>query len=201
MHSVLILLGAVLLGDKRWREAARAAIYGLLCLFIPSFFYGGPISVFWAIRYTLGFSEYSSAPSISFMEQNAIPLRLGGTVLYCFYISLILLAVLVALLERKSWRAWMIAGCVMLTMPSIFSSYNWLLLLPALIAFFREEHLHGTNWIYFFGMTLPFFTFPPRPAQDPLEIVCLLALYFTYVAESLVCFCIKCRKRHLAENR
>lgn len=181
-----VLLGAVLLADRRWRDALHAAVYGLLFLFVPSFFYHGPISVFWAIKYTLAFSHYSSAPSVEFMEENAIPLQLGGTVLYCFYILLILLAVFAALAEKKSWRAWMIAGCVMLTMPSIFSSYNWLLLLPALLAFLRTERLQGVNWLYFFAMTIPFFTYPTRVLQDGVLVVCLVVLYLCYLPQMVI---------------
>ncbi len=181
-----VLLGAVLLADKRWRDAAHAAVYGLLCLFLPSLFYHGPISVFWAIKYTLGFSRASGALSVEFMEQTGIPLQLGGSVLFGFYIFIILLAALSALVEKKPWKAWMFAGAVMLTMPSIFSSYNWLLLLPAMIAFFRTEALRGKNWIYFFAMTLPFFTYVPRVAQDALLVVCLLAIYALYLPE-IVC--------------
>ena len=180
-----VLLGAVILGDRRWRDAAHAALYGLLFLFLPSLLYRGPISVFWAIKYTLAFSQYSSAPSVEFMEQNAIPLQLGGTVLYCFYISLILFAVIAALAERTHWRAWMLAGCVMLTMPSIFSTYNWLLLLPALFVFLRTERLQGINWVYFFAMSAPFFLYPTRAIQDALLVICLVTLYLCYLPQIL----------------
>lgn len=178
-----VLLGAVLLGDRRWRDAWHAALYGLALLFLPSLFYSGPVSVFWAIKNTLSFSQYSSGLSVEFMQQNAIPLQLGGTVLYCFYIFLILLAAFAALAERKAWRAWMIAGCVMLTMPSIFSSYNWLLLLPALVVFLKTERLEGANWLYFFAMSAPFFLYPTRVLQDAVLVICLVALYLCYLPQ------------------
>lgn len=179
-----VLLGAMLIADRRWREAIHACVYGVLCLFVPSFFYGGPISVFWAIKYTLGFSRASSQLSVDFMEQNHIPLQLGGSVLFGFYIFIILLAAVTALLQKKAWKSFLFCGAVMLTMPSIFSSYNWLLLLPALVLFLRTERLQGVNWIYFFAMTLPFFTYPPRPAQDALLVVCLLVIYGAYLIET-----------------
>ena len=74
----------------------------------------------------------------------------------------------------------------MLTMPSIFSSYNWLLLLPALLAFLRTERLEGINWVYFFAMSLPFFTYPTRMLQDALLVVCLVALYLCYVPQAVI---------------
>jgi hypothetical protein len=183
-----VLLGAMLIADRRWREAIHACVYGVLCLFVPSFFYGGPISVFWAIKYTLGFSRASSQLSVDFMQQNNIPLQLGGSVLFGFYIFIILLAALTALLQEKAWKSFLFCGAVMLTMPSIFSSYNWLLLLPALVLFLRSERLQGTNWIYFFAMVLPVFTYPPRVAQDALLVVCLLAIYGTYLVETGISF-------------
>ncbi|MBQ9778633.1 MAG: DUF2029 domain-containing protein [Clostridia bacterium] len=183
-----VLLGAMLIADKRWRDALHACIYGLLCLFVPSFFYGGPISVFWAIKYTLGFSRASSQLSVDFMQQNNIPLQLGGSVLFGFYIFIILLAAVTALLQKKAWKSFLFCGAVMLTMPSIFSSYNWLLLLPALVLFLRTERLQGTNWIYFFAIALPFFTYPPRVLQDALLVVCLLAIYAAYLIETGISF-------------
>jgi hypothetical protein len=183
-----VLLGAMLIADKRWRDALHACIYGLLCLFVPSFFYSGPISVFWAIKNTLGFSESSTAIADDFMAQNGISTQLGGSLLLVFYIAVIAFAILSALAERKPWKSWMFAATVMLTMPSIFSSYNWLLLLPALVAFFREEKLKGLNWAYFFLLTTPFFTYPPRAWQDAMLVVCVVGIYLLYAFEAICHF-------------
>jgi hypothetical protein len=180
-----ILLGLPLLADKRYKDALHACVYGLVCFFVPSLFYRGPISVLWAIKNTLGFSESSTAIADDFMAQNGISTQLGGSLLLVFYIAVIAFAILSALVERKPWKSWMFAATVMLTMPSIFSSYNWLLLLPALVAFFREEKLKGLNWAYFFLLTTPFFTYPPRAWQDAMLVVCVVGIYLLYAVETI----------------
>lgn len=181
-----VLFGLPLLADKRWKDAIHACIYGLLCLFVPSLFYKGPISVFWAIKNTLGFSGRSVAPAGDALAQSGISARLGGTLLILFYLSLIAFVCLSSLIERKAWKTWMFGAVVMLTMPSVFSSYNWLLLLPAIVMFFRSERLTGRNWIYFFLLTVPFYTYPPRPWQDPLLISAVVGLYLMAVIETVL---------------
>ncbi|MBQ8356495.1 MAG: DUF2029 domain-containing protein [Clostridia bacterium] len=183
-----VLLGLPLLADKRWKDALHACVYGLICFFVPSLFYKGPISVFWAIKNTLGFSGRSTALADDFMTQNGISSQLGSTLLMVFYVLVVVFAVLAALVERKPWKTWMFGAAVMLTMPSIFSSYNWLLLLPALIAFFRSERLEGINWGYFAFLVIPFFTYPPRGWQDAILVVCMVGLYLLYVVESILHF-------------
>jgi hypothetical protein len=129
------------------------------------------------------------------MVENGISTRLGGSLLIVFYITVVVFAILAALVERKPWKTWMFAGTVMLTMPSIFSSYNWLLLLPALVAFFRAEKLKGLNWAYFFLLTIPFFTYPPRAWQDAMLVVCVVGIYLLYVVEAIGHFCRFFRER------
>ena len=183
-----VLLGLPLLADKRYKDALHACAYGLFCFFVPSLFYKGPVSVFWAIRNTLGFSGRSTAVADDFMAQNGISAQLGGKLLLAFYIVVITFAILAALVERKPWKSWMFGATVMLTMPSIFSSYNWLLLLPALVAFFRTEKLKGLNWAYFFLLTTPFFTYPPRAWQDAMLVACVVGIYLLYAVEAVCNF-------------
>jgi hypothetical protein len=190
-----VLLGLPLLADKRYKDALHACVYGLICFFVPSLFYKGPISVFWAIRNTLGFSGRSTAIADDFMVENGISTRLGGSLLIVFYVTVVAFAILAALVERKPWKTWMFGATVMLTMPSIFSSYNWLLLLPALVAFFRAEKLKGLNWAYFFLLTIPFFTYPPRAWQDAMLVVCVVGIYLLYVVEAIGHFCRFFRER------
>ena len=190
-----VLLGLPLLADKRYKDALHACVYGLICFFVPSLFYKGPISVFWAIRNTLGFSGRSTAIADDFMVENGISTRLGGSRLIVFYVTVVAFAILAALVERKPWKTWMFGATVMLTMPSIFSSYNWLLLLPALVAFFRAEKLKGLNWAYFFLLTIPFFTYPPRAWQDAMLVVCVVGIYLLYVVEAIGHFCRFFRER------
>ena len=181
-----VLFGLPLLADKRWKDAIHACIYGLLCLFLPSLFYKGPISVFWAIKNTLGFSGRSVAPAGDALAQSGISAELSGVLLVLFYLSLILFVSLSALIERKAWKTWMFGAVVMLTMPSVFSSYNWLLLLPATVMFFRSERLTGRNWVYFFLLTIPFYTYPPRPWQNAMLISAVVGLYLMAVVETVL---------------
>jgi hypothetical protein len=59
------------------------------------------------------------------------------------------------------------------------------LLLPALIAFLRTEKLKGLSFAYFFLLTLPFFTYPPRAWQDAMLVVCVVGIYLLYAVETI----------------
>ena len=82
----------------------------------------------------------------------------------------------------------MFAGAVLLTFSSIFSAYNWLMLLPALLAFMRTEKLQGINWIYFFSMSIPFYVYIPKPLQDNGLIVLMTVMITLSVLEGIGAF-------------
>lgn len=171
------LFGLIMLADKRYRDALRAALYTVILLVVPSFFFGGPVSLWYVLKNTLCFSS-TGENATSFMSQFNLSPGAGTAILCVLYLIALTVLLLSSLLQKTAFKTWMFAGAIMLTFSSIFSAYNWLLLLPALLTFMRTERLRGINWLYFFAMSLPFYIYIPKPLQDDGLIV-LIALMIT----------------------
>lgn len=178
------LFGLVLLRDRRYREAVRAALYALVLFLLPSLFFGGPLfCAGWLIKNTLSYSEYAGRNAIAYMSAVGASEGVAGALLYGAYLMLLLLLVGYALLQKKQWKVWLLTAAVLLSIPSIFSLYNWLMVLPALLCFLREEQNKGLNVLYFFLMSAPFFLFWPRAWQGNGLISLLAAIILLSFAE------------------
>lgn len=181
-----VLLGVVLLSDKRYREAVRFALYTFLMFLIPSFFFGGPVSIFRSICDVLSYSGTRSLPFLDFLAGHGLSEQTGNILLAVFYAFCFLFFFFSSLLPRKRFVTFAFAAALCMTIPSIFSSYNWVLFLPALLTFFRTEKLEGINWLYFLLMTVPFCLYIPKAWQDNLIIGVIAALCVLCATDSIV---------------
>lgn len=187
-----LLFGLPLLRERRWRDVAHAATYAFLLFLIPSFFFGGPLfCAKWLVKNTVYYSNYAGRGAISQLAAWGISATLARAVIYALYALLLLFLILSALLPRKPWKTWVLCAVIPLSVPSIFSAYNWVLVLPALLAFLRTERLFGRNLLWFFAMATPFFTFLPKAYQDNG----LIALIGVIVALSLLEVIVLLRQR------
>lgn len=178
-----LLFGLPLIRERRWRDIAHAAAYALLLFLIPSFFFGGPLfCAGWIVKNTVYYSNYAGRGAISLLAAWGIPATLARAVIYALYAALLLFLILSALLPRKPFKAWALCAATLLAVPSIFSAYNWVLVLPALLSFLRTERLVGLNILWFFLMATPFFVFVPKAYQDNG----LIALIGVIIALSLM---------------
>ena len=57
--------GWLLIADKRYKEALRCALYGILLLLLPSFFFGGPKCLVWMLENVADFSDSGAWTSIA----------------------------------------------------------------------------------------------------------------------------------------
>lgn len=195
------IFGLILLCDKRFKDAVRAAVYALLLLIIPSFFYGGPQCLWWVVENTIGYSEYASQNASSFFVSLNLPDWSGMVILFGLYLLAVAVLTCAALLQRKPWKIWVFGATILMSVASIFSSYNWLLILPGMLMFFRTEKLKGLNWLYFILITLPFYYYFPKEWQGNMLVTLIVGLYILSVAESVVLFrnFFKARKAAKAE--
>ena len=96
--------------------------------------------------------------------------------------------VLCSLVQKKRWKVWALCASILLTVPSIFSCYNWVLMMPALFTFLRTEKLRGINWVYFFAMSLPFYVFIPKIYQDNCVIGLMVVIIAFGVFDTLITY-------------
>ena len=177
------LFGLCLLRDRRYRDALRSAGYALLLFVLPSFFFGGPFfSAYWLIRNTLSYSGQTGANAVGLVTALGGSDALGRVLLLAAYLLLFGFVVVYTLAEPLLWRRFAVIGAALLTLSSVFSLYNWVLLLPALLLFLRGGRPKGTEWVYFWALSLPFALFLPKVWQDNLLIALLsLLLFFAFL--------------------
>lgn len=180
------LFAVILLADKRYREAVRFALYVLLMVLVPSFFFGGPINILRSLFNVFSYSGSTSLPFLSFLSAHGVSEQAGKIFLLVFYLFCFGFFALSSLLPRKRHVTFTFAAALCLTVPSIFSSYNWVLFLPALLTFFRTERLQGVNWLYFLLITAPFCFYLPKEWQDDLIIGIIAALCVLCAVDSII---------------
>ena len=155
-------LGILLIMDKRWKEAIRTVVYGLLLFFLPFlFFEGGFANVPLFFRnLSLQTTEYARSPDCTlkgfvinfyadFAFENLDTLTVVCTVLTILFCVLMFVAAF--LTNRKSDRL-LYLSLIMLLLPSHTESYCIAFLIPALIAFLNEsEKKHADLYIILGG--------------------------------------------------
>ena len=182
-----VLFALPLLRERRWRDAAHAAGYTLLLFLVPSCFFGGPLfCVRWLLKNTLYYSEYAGRGAIETLGAWGLSPVFSRVAIYGAYVLALLFLVLFSLLAKKHFQIFALVAAVLLCIPSIFSAYNWVLFLPALVSFFKTERLVGANTVWFFAMATPFFVYIPKPLQDN-GLIALIALTVLLSVGCAVC--------------
>ena len=154
------VFGWFLIVDKRYKEAIRCILYGIAMFLIPSFFFGGPVSIFWTFEnifsYSTGTNGWNRLASFLNISESAVKL-----------IFLPLLFLLVAafvassFLQKNRRKTWIFGSAILLAVPSLHSLYAWVFLLIPLGPFlFSESPKNVINWLYFAGCTIPFLFLP-----------------------------------------
>ncbi len=179
------LYGAILLTDRRYREAGRCALYGVLMLLLPSFFFGGPVSIIWSMKDAISYSGHTSLRFFDSMAQYGFSPSALQTMLVCFYAFVLLFFAVSSLFPRRRFVTLALGACCCVMLPSVFSVYNWVLVLPALLVFFRTEKLCGVNIAYYGAMVLPFCLYVNKAYQDNIVIACIAVLALLCAWESV----------------
>lgn len=171
------IFGLSLLRDRRYADALRAALYALLLFVIPSLFFGGPFFCgYWLIKNTLSYSGQTGANAVGMVTALGGSVALGRALLLTAYLLLFIFVAVYTLAEPALWRRFAVAGASLLTLSSVFSVYNWVLLLPALLLLLRKERLTGDEILHFLALSLPFALFLPKVWQDHVLIVLLATM-------------------------
>ena len=146
------LFGCLLLFNKQYKEAVRAAIYGLLFLFVPFLFLKGGFS---NIPDMIGnmrlLSASYSADSgctltsclTSIGSNPDFAFLIGGRFRYlvCLYLGVC------SIFCRRYWERVTILGLIILLIPIPSHYYNILYMIPSAILFFKEKQFRKLDWI------------------------------------------------------
>lgn len=183
-----LLFALPLVRERRWRALLRVTCYAFLLFFVPSLFFGGPLfCAAMLLKNTLYYSGQAGRGALAQLIAMGLSGSLARAVIYGAYALLLLVLLFCALTFDKPYKTFGLCAAVLLTIPSIFSAYNWVLFLPALLSFFRTERLTKANTLWFFLMATPFFLYLPKPMQDNGFIALIAGVISLSITETVRC--------------
>lgn len=150
-----ILFAWLLLGDKRYKEFFRCALYCVILLVLPSFFFGGPACLLTIVKNILSFSSYRTESAGGIFATKIV-----SVLQYLWFFLSALTFAVAPFVHRARWKCWAIGCIAFLTFPSLTSIYAWALFLIPLLAMFAEDMRGRENLWYFIPMLVPFLLFP-----------------------------------------
>ncbi len=172
-----IVFALPLARERRFGALFRVTCYSFFLFLIPSLFFGGPLfCAGMLVKNTLYYSGYAGRGALAQLAALGLSGALSRLVIYGAYTLLLLLLLFCTLSGDKPYKTWGLSAAVLMCIPSIFSAYNWVLFLPALLSLFRTERLGGRSTLWFFLMAAPFFVFVPKPLQDNALIALIAAI-------------------------
>lgn len=149
------ILGLLLVFEKRYKEAIRLVIYGVLFFFLPFFFYDGFASIKLLLENVTRFSNKNKARFVmgSVSLENAmyyLGVSSKAAIKLIFILSEVI-ALICALLAQKNWQKVALLTYMILNIQSASSYYSMIFLLPVVVLFFCEERKKKPlpiDWLY-----------------------------------------------------
>lgn len=197
------LLGWLLVADKRYKDAIRCAIYAILLLVLPSFFFGGPQCFIWIYQNITGFSSDKH----SFWTDTFFPSATGGVAslidnlpfLICIAIFLVM-----PFFEKSRARVMAVGVAALYAYPALNSLYAWSFFLAPLALYFGEERPKLTDWLLIAAMALPFTMLPGLAWLRRSELACyaflgVLAVSVAHLALAIYRFVRARREKTVTE--
>ncbi len=149
-----VVFGWFLLTDKRYKEAIRCAIYGVLMLIIPSFFFGGPACFVQIFKNITSFSSgTSTVNSISVIAgYTRTPYAVWNTLSYIWVFICALCFILSPFIHSERWKGWVLGLSTIFVVPSLTTLYAWAFLLIPIIMMSNSKKFTSKNKFFFYVM-------------------------------------------------
>ncbi len=144
------IFGMLLLYERRWKEAIRTAIYGIIVLFVPFMFFTDGINNFLYFIRNISISAQAHSPlsGISILGSFAYVNQILGIgynledkkqiLLICNY-SICFLLSCFSFLYKKQWQKILALTLVALSISGQAGGYSSLLFIPFVVSFLNEE--------------------------------------------------------------
>lgn len=210
------IFGWLLVCDKRYKEIVRVVCYAILALLIPSFFFGGPICIWWMVRniFTFSFSRISISIEILNIIGESKFLQIAYEIYSKLSIIVLFLTVLVFLFYsfqvKQNWKSVLYVCLIFISLPPVSAIYNWLIFIVPISMLIKEEKLNKSNVGYFIGMVLPFVFIPKFISRGEFNVVqtsnslimkaCIIALSVMFIYEAII-FAVKFFKEKSISNK
>lgn len=198
-----ILFAWVLIGDKRYREFFRCALYSLILLIVPSFAFGGPSCLLTIVENILSFSSGSGGVIGVISSYTRIPASLISVGAYIWFVLCGLnFAFSVFFYRDKAdrWKIWTLGCIAFLAFPSLTSTYAWALFLIPLLALYNEEIPARKTLGYLIPITVPFLLLPIpfhyAVTMNAVAVyVCLFAVSAYALFDTIRAVCLRAKEK------
>ncbi len=163
------VFGLLLITDRKFKEAIRLIIYGLLCLVLPFFFYDGIESIRDLIFNLKNFSDYSlekMSPAFVCVDvlamYSSLLFKIDYSSAYSFMFTVTYFAAFAVLIfAPKEWqKVWAITYMIM-NYSSIGRTYILVLAIIPFVVFIASEKIRKRDIVYFIGFLLILVVIPP----------------------------------------
>lgn len=151
-----VIFGWRLVSDSRYKDAARCALYGILMLVLPSFFFGGPKCI---LQMLSNLTSFSPAQPDSLLS-NLIGVSAAGVISDIFLIIGVAVFILFSLFIKDISKLITVGMCVLIFFPSFSIFYSWTFMLIPIFIMLSKKTLKGFDWFYFVPAIIPFMFFP-----------------------------------------
>lgn len=142
------VFGLLYIAEKRWREAIRLVIWGLVFFFVPFVFFGGfeGLKLFVANQMAIHDDAYMSFTSISSsvrhlaMKLRNDPFAWEGAASYLPWVFTVLALIAFFFGRLKFWEKVMMLVCVIAFVPAWSGSYTAVFFAIPMLLFFRDTY-------------------------------------------------------------
>ena len=191
-----VIFGWFLIKDKRFKEALRCAIYGVLMIVLPSFAFGG-FKVFALVAENImSFSSPDDSGNIfshvlGFFGFEYVNVDFMTPVMWIWAAIVCLCFVVAPFVMKKRWKAYAVGVLAIICIPSLTSLYAWSFMLVPLVFLCKEQNRSKSDWFYFAVILLPFLFIPFR-FQDVITnngillYFCAAILSITAVVDTVI---------------
>lgn len=151
-----VIFGWLLLVDKRFLDGVRCFIYGMLMLFIPSFWFGGPACFYQIYKNITAFSTGKTNAITVISGYSGIPSSLLSILVYLWFFICVAAFIIAPFIYKERWKVWMVGVIALMCIPSLTSVYMWSFFLIPIIMMTNGSKLRGKNLFYFLIMATLF---------------------------------------------
>ncbi len=165
------LFGILLLFDKKFKEAIRTVIYGILAFVLPFAFYGGIEGFKLWYRNIRSFSEFkgggvelegsTTLETIFYVFKHfGKDVHVSSAVHTLMIVLPILIVLLFAFLTDKYWKKILAVSVAMILVPGAAQSYTMVIFLVSLLYMFNSEEIERFDYGYLAILTFEFMYYP-----------------------------------------
>jgi len=154
------LFGLMLLLDKKYKEAARTAIYGAVLFFVPFFFYDGFESLVQMLKSIYRFSTTpSAAPSIHVDVSSVIQFTRFASPVFQKVAMIISLAMVVfsLLVLKEKWKKTTAICLLFINIPACALAYGLSFLIAPVMFLLTQEKPRKIDYLYLLGFVIVLF--------------------------------------------